>query len=340
MTHHRFTKTLFIFIGLLLFLLLVSFLSLKIGAVPLSFSRLLSILSRGLLGLPDDSIPGAIIIRLRLPRVFLAILVGGGLAVAGVLFQGLFRNPLVEPYTLGVSGGAALGVSLALLLGRTLPGNCFPIFGFAGAWAAVLLAYSIARRRRLLKISYLLLIGVMLSFISSALIMLLMSVSNLSEFRTIVFWAMGSLQGAEPEMLRIVAPVILLGVIISCTRAWTLNAFILGEEGAAHLGIKLEREKGWIFFLGSLLAGTAVSVAGVIGFVGLVVPHFTRLLVGVDHRLLLPASFLAGGAFLVLCDALARTLLAPAELPVGVITGVVGGSIFIYFLSRKSSNET
>jgi iron complex transport system permease protein len=335
MTRRRFAKNLVVFVGLLLFLLAVCLLSLKIGAVPLSFSRLFSVLHKHFFNLPEDSTLAGIVLRLRLPRIILALLVGGGLSVAGVLFQGLFRNPLVEPYTLGVSGGAALGVSLGLLLGPALPGSCFPLFGFAGAWAAVLLAYSIARRRRLLKVSYLLLVGVMLSFISSALIMLLMSVSNLSEFRTIVFWAMGSLQNADPGMLRIVTPLILIGVILSFSRAWVLNALVLGEEGAAHLGIKLEREKGRLFFLGALLSGTAVSVAGVIGFVGLVVPHFTRLLVGPDHRLLLPASFLAGGAFLILCDALARTLLAPAELPVGVITGVLGGSVFIYFLSRN-----
>ncbi|MFH1038434.1 MAG: iron ABC transporter permease [PVC group bacterium] len=321
--------------ALLAALLLVAFVSLHLGDVTLPFSRVARMAAGALAGNPEHSPAATIVFRLRLPRIILGIAVGGGLAVAGLLFQGLFRNPLVEPYTLGVSGGAALGVSLGFLAGARLPRFSLPFLGFAGAWLAVSLAYAIARRRKFLKIPYLLLVGVMISFISSSLIMLLLSVVSLSRFRAVIYWTMGSLQAADPSLLLLVVPVILLGTAASMTLAWTLNALQLGEEGALHLGIRLEREKKWLFFLGSLLAGTAVAVAGVIGFVGLVVPHVMRLIFGNDHRVLIPASFLAGGAFLLLCDTAARTIVSPVELPVGVVTGIAGGGLFIYLLSRN-----
>jgi len=329
------TRTIIIFTLLVAALILVSIGSLQLGTVNFSFFGIARLLFDSLFGAQDSSLGATIVLRLRLPRVILGIAVGGGLAVSGVLFQGLFRNPLVEPYTLGVSGGAALGVSLGFLLGGAVSQLILPLFGFTGAWLAVSFAYTIARRRRFLKIPYLLLVGVMISFICSAVIMLLLSVVNLSTFRAVVYWTMGSLAGCDMTLIYFAVPVILLGTAASLGMAWTLNALNLGEEGARHLGIRLEREKRWIFFLGALLAGTAVSVAGIIGFVGLVVPHTVRLVFGTDHRALIPASFLAGGIFLVLCDTVARTILAPTELPVGVVTGILGGGIFIYLLSRK-----
>ena len=336
---NRSSKIIAVFILLLLAGLLASLLSLKTGAIPLSWGELHRVFSGRGGTEPEMEMAAAIVFRLRLPRLILGLIVGGGLAVAGVIFQGLFRNPLVEPYTLGVSGGAALGVSIGILAGSSRALVFLPLLGFAGALLAVSLAYAIARRRKFLKISYLLLIGVMISFISSALIMLLLSVSSLSQFRTVVFWAMGSLEGSTPGLLRIAVPVILLGVILAWSRSWGLNGLALGEEGALHLGIPLEREKRLLFFLGSLLAGTAVSVSGVIGFVGLVIPHSARLLIGSDHRFLTPASFLLGAIFLVICDTIARTVLAPVELPVGVITGIAGGSLFIYLLSRRAGKK-
>lgn len=320
-----------IFALLIAALVAVSALSLKIGAVAVPLPRLWAALSGG--PAADETV-ASIVLKIRLPRLLLALLVGGALSVAGVVFQGLFRNPLVEPYTLGVAGGAALGVSLAVLLGRAIPRLLFPLFGFAGASAAVLGAYLIARRHYL-KISYLLLSGVMISFISSSLIMLLMSVSSLSQFRTLIFWSMGSLEPADPGLLALTGVAVVAASLAAWSRALPLNALALGEEGAAALGVRLEREKTALFIVGSLLAGTAVAAAGVVGFVGLLVPHAARLIVGRDHRFLVPASFLAGAAFLAACDTLSRALLAPAELPVGVITGVLGGAGFIALLGRK-----
>ncbi len=321
------------FLSLLAALAVVSGLALSVGAVSFSPGEVCRVLRSAVLGGGEESLHSVVILRLRLPRVVLGLIVGGGLAVAGVLFQGLFRNPLVEPYTLGVSGGAALGISLGFIIGPALPRFALPLLGFTGAWLAVTTAYAIARRRRFLHIPYLLLIGVMISFISSALIMLLLSVADLGRFRAVIYWTMGSLDGADPALLWIAGPVILLGSAAALTRAWTLNALELGEEGAAGLGVRLGRAQRQLFFLGSILAGTAVAAAGVIGFVGLVVPHVVRLFLGNDHRFTLPASFLAGGTFLVFCDLIARTVRAPAELPVGVVSGILGGSLFIYFLA-------
>lgn len=326
-------RTAAFFILLLAALVAVSVLALSTGTVSFSPGRIFQVIRSAPAGAEEDSLDSVIILRLRLPRVILGLIVGGGLAVAGVIFQGLFRNPLVEPYTLGVSGGAALGISLGFILGPNLPRFALPLFGFAGAWLAVSLAYTIARRRRFLQIPYLLLIGVMISFISSSLIMLLLSVADLGRFRAIIYWTMGSLDAADPVLLWFAIPVILLGSAVALTRAWTLNALELGEEGAIQLGVRLRRDQKQLFFLGSLLAGTAVAAAGVIGFVGLVVPHVVRLFCGNDHRTTIPASFLAGGTFLVLCDVIARTVRAPAELPVGVVTGILGGILFIYFLA-------
>jgi iron complex transport system permease protein len=311
----------------------VLILALSIGTVSFSPARVLRMTGSALFGEGDSSLEAVILLRLRLPRVILGLIVGGGLAVAGVIFQGLFRNPLVEPYTLGVSGGAALGISIGFMLGPLFPRFALPLFGFAGAWLAVSAAYAIARRRRFLRIPYLLLIGVMISFISSSLIMFLLSVADLHRFRAVIYWTMGSLDSADPVLLWFAIPVIVLGSAAALTRAWTLNALELGEEGAIGLGVRLRRDQRQLFFLGSLLAGTAVAAAGVIGFVGLVVPHVVRLFLGNDHRLTIPASFLAGGTFLVFCDLIARTVRAPAELPVGVVTGIIGGSLFIYFLA-------
>ncbi len=313
----------------------VLLLSLSLGSVAFSPARVFKVVGSALFGEKDSSLEAAIILRLRLPRVILGLIVGGGLAVAGVIFQGLFRNPLVEPYTLGVSGGAALGISIGFMLGPLLPRFTLPVFGFAGAWLAVSLAYAIARRRRYLRIPYLLLIGVMISFISSSLIMLLLSVADLHRFRAVIYWTMGSLDSADPVLLWFAIPVIILGTAAALTRAWTLNALELGEEGAIGLGVRIRRDQKQLFFLGSLLAGTAVAAAGVIGFVGLVVPHIVRLLFGNDHRLTIPGCFIGGGTFLVFCDLLARTIRAPAELPVGVVTGILGGSLFIYFLASS-----
>lgn len=307
---------------LALILMAVSLLALSLGPAHVPLSKIFH----------PQGIESIILFKIRLPRIILGLVVGAALAVAGVIFQGMFRNPLVEPYTLGVSGGAALGVSLSVIAGFRI----IPLAGFLGALGAISLVYFIARRQGILRISMLLLTGVMISFIASAIILLIMSLAQEHQLHGILFWIMGSLEETNPSLIKLVSLIILIAIAISFLFSRVLNVLSLGEEEALHLGVNIERTKRTLFILGSLMAGAAVSVSGIIGFVGLLVPHFMRLLVGPDHRILLPTSCLAGGIFLVLSDTIARTIISPLELPVGVITGILGGSLFIYFLTKRT----
>lgn len=310
----------------------VSAFSLCIGSAGIPITKIPSIIAQG-----KGTIEHTILFDVRLPRILLGLAVGGALSLAGVILQGMFRNPLVEPYTLGISGGAALGVCLNIVL--RLSSRCgiwsLPISGFIGAITAVFLVYFLSTKKNVLNIRDLLLIGVMISFISSSLVMLVMAVSRLEDLHGIVFWIMGSLEEPNRFLVRLTLIVALLSLGISYLFCLDLNALALGEEEALHLGVSVENTKRLLFVLASVTTGLSVSVAGVIGFVGLVVPHFMRSFLGGDHRILLAASFLCGGAFLIFCDTLARTIISPMELPVGVITGILGGSVFVYALSRR-----
>ncbi len=316
---------------LLVALVAVGFFSLSVGSTGFSFKEIF-------LSLPKKrSVSYSIIFDLRLPRILLGFAVGGALSLSGVMLQGLFRNPLVEPYTLGISGGAALGVSLniALHLYRGSGVLSLPISGFIGALAVILLLYSLSTKQGILKMQGLLLTGVMISFISSSLIMLIMAVSRREDLHSIIFWIMGSLGEVSWPFVELMGVVSIAGLFLSYLFATDLNALSLGEEEALHLGVNVERSKKFLFILASLLTGLCVSSVGIIGFVGLVVPHFVRIIMGHDHRILLASSFLCGAIFLVLCDTLARTIISPLELPVGVITGIVGGLLFIYALTKR-----
>jgi len=321
------------FLGLLGLLAIVILVSLCAGSMPLSPRALLDVLRRG-----EGGIEHTIIFKIRLPRVILGIAVGSALSLAGVMLQGVFRNPLVEPYTLGISGGAALGVCVSILLRLTARFGAWtlPLAGFIGAFASILIVGLLMTRRCFLRVRDLLLVGVMVSFVCSSLVMLVMGLARTEDIHGIVFWLMGSLVETDPLLIWLAAVVSLLSLAGAILFSLHLNAMALGEEEALHLGIHVESTKRALFLLASMATGLSVSVAGVIGFVGLVVPHFMRMIVGGDHRALLPACWLAGGAFLVLCDTVARTVISPVELPVGVITGILGGSLFIIALSRRS----
>ncbi len=285
-----------------------------------------------------DSIEYLVITEIRLPRVLLGLAVGGSLGLAGVILQGVYRNPLVEPYTLGISGGAALGVALAIVLGvsASVGAISIPVFGFSGAVVTVILVYIFGSWRRRVETNNMVLIGVMVSFICTSLMMLIMALSTGQNLQEIFFWVMGSLDVAKKSMVAVAVVVSLFGLMASYFLVHPLNALRLGNDQARHLGINTNNLVRVLFLLASLLAGVSVAVAGVIGFVGLVVPHFTRGIVGSDFRILLVSSFLAGGGFLVLCDAMAKTIIAPGELPIGVITGIVGGMTFMAILAGKS----
>lgn len=307
-------------------------LSLSVGSSAIPFKRIIPLIFEG-----RGSTEYAILFDIRLPRIILGFAIGGALSLAGVILQGMFRNPLVEPYTLGISGGAALGVCLniVLKLNHSLGVYSLPLFGFLGAGLVIILIYSLSLKRGILKIQGLLLTGVMISFVASSLIMLIMAISRTEDLHGIVFWIMGSLEEPSWFLIKSALLVSILGLFISYKFSLDLNAFSLGEEEALHLGVNTEKTKRLLFILASFLTGCSVAITGIIGFVGLVVPHFMRMFVGTDHRILLVSSFLCGAGFLIFCDTLARTVISPMELPVGVITGILGGSFFVYALSKK-----
>ena len=278
-----------------------------------------------------------IIFQIRLPRVIGGALVGAALATAGVLFQGLLRNPMADPYIIGTSAGAALGATIAMMLPINLAFLGFglvPVAAFIGALATVILVYNLARVGGKTPIISMLLAGFVVSALLAAVMAFMMSMSDRFglNLHSVYSFLMGHISVTGWGQIAIIAPLVIGGIIGARFFAFHLNAFSLGEEGAAYLGIEIERDKILILALGSLLTAAAVSISGLVGFVGLVVPHAVRLSLGPDHRLLLPASALAGAAFLVIADLLARILLAPVEIPVGVITAIIGAPFFIYLL--------
>lgn len=324
-------RWLFWLVSLFILLAGVVIFSLGVGASGIPPGRVVGLFFHG-----GSAADRSIVLDIRLPRIILGFAVGSALSLAGVVLQGLFRNPLVEPYTLGISGGAALGVALNIALGLSaIGGFTFPASGLLGAGVVILFLYFTSLRTGLVKLQGLLLNGVMISFISSSLVMLLMSLASGESLHGIVFWMMGSLGGSDQGLINVLGALSLAALGVFYFFAMPLNALALGEEEARHLGVPVERVKKVLFVCCAVLTGFCVSVAGMIGFVGLVVPHLMRRFVGHDHRILLPVSFLAGAIFLIICDTLARTMIAPLELPVGVITGIAGGSVFVYALAKS-----
>ena len=283
-----------------------------------------------------DNVDAQIFFIARLPRALAAALVGGTLAAAGVVFQGLLRNPLATPYTLGVSSGAALGAMLAITFGAQLPVGSIEVASLTGALAAVLVVYLLATARQQgLSTTVLLLAGVTLNAFFSALILFVQYVSDFAQIFRALRWLMGDLDVVGYRPILSALPLVLIAFVAFVRLARPLNLISLGADAAATRGVDVERAQRIAFFGGSLATGAAVSVGGPIGFVGIIVPHLVRLFVGADHRLVLPASTFFGAAFLVVCDVLARTVIAPVELPVGVVTAVIGGPFFLWLLLGK-----
>jgi iron complex transport system permease protein len=317
---------------LLLVLFAAAFVGLGVGPSALSPGEVMAVL----VGDDASAATADIVLRVRLPRILLAALVGASLAVSGVLFQALLRNPLADPYVLGVSGGAALGGIAVLSLGGAfgLGQAAVPPAAFAGAVATTLLLYAIAGVGGRLSATNLLLTGVVFNAFASAAIVFMASLAGLKEGASIYLWLIGSLSAIRVDVAGWVALFLFAGLAAALPMARNLNLLTLGEEGAAQLGVEVERVKRVLLLATSLMVGAAVSVAGLIGFVGLIIPHLLRLVLGPDHRLLLPAAALGGGAFLMLCDTIARSLLAGPELPVGAITAIAGGPLFLWLLRR------
>ena len=278
-----------------------------------------------------------IVVELRLPRMLLGALVGGGLALAGATFQALLRNPLAEPYILGISGGASVGAVLVIALGLAGAASwALPLAALAGALLAIALVFQVATASgRSLDVRVLLLAGVVVAAFFTACIAFILSISEASTVQSAVLWIMGSLAGARWESVAVAAAYTLPAAVLLMGLARPLNLIAVGEETAHYLGADVEKVKRTALALAALLTAAGVAVAGVIAFVGLVVPHAIRLVVGSDHRVLLPLSFLGGATFLVLCDIVAQVILAPTQLPVGVITAFVGVPLFLVLLRRS-----
>jgi len=307
-----------------------------VGIAPSSAVRLV-LWKLGLGSRPDVPRSTEIILfQLRLPRVTLAVLVGLALAIAGTLFQGLFRNPLADPAIIGVSSGAALGAIAVIVVGggAVFGGLGVSLAAFVGGMLTALFVYRLARVGPAVHVGTLLLAGIAVAAVISALMSVVMSFAG-EQIRSIYFWLLGGLSARGWTSIEVVAPLIALGAVGAVALVRDLNLVSLGEERAAQLGIDVDRFKRRTMALGALLAGAAVSVSGVIGFVGLMTPHVLRLVVGSDHRRLLPAVLLAGPTFLVLADLVARVAIAPQELPLGAVTALVGGPFFLFLLRRE-----
>lgn len=329
---NKLRKNILIIFFLSIILIVISIFSLCIGSTSIPVKNIFYILLKA-----RDSTDFKILFNIRLPRILLGFAIGGALSLSGVILQGIFKNPLVEPYTLGISGGAGLGVCLNIVFKMTgiFGIISYPLFGSLGALSVILLIYFLSIKRRSIKVYEMLLTGVMISFICSSIIMLVMAVSKAEDIHGIVFWIMGSLDEPNWKLIIIVLIGSLTGLIISYFFSNALNALSLGDEEANHLGINVELSKRILFILTSFLTGISVSIGGIIGFVGLIVPLFIRMFVGYDFRIILIASFLSGAGFLILCDTISRTIISPLELPVGVVTGIIGGILFVYALSKR-----
>ena len=312
----------FVIIGLLILLLvMVVFTCLGIGITDISYRFLSGLIDR------TESI---IIYQVRLPRILGALLVGLGLASAGAVLQVILRNNLAEPYTLGISGGAALGVTMLLLVSplTKITFLTMPLFGFCGAFLSVALIYLITSRHRF-SVESLILSGVVISFICSSLVLLIFSISRPTEIQSVLFFLMGNFSAINYSLLKIVSIPIIICILILVVLAREIDVLSLGDEKASHLGVSPLFLRRLLFLITSVITGCCVAVSGMVGFVGLMMPHIMRNIVGPSSRLLIISSALSGAIFLIICDTLARVIIAPAELPVGVITGIVGGIFFL-----------
>lgn len=276
-----------------------------------------------------------IVLSVRLPRIMVGVFVGIALGVAGTTVQGIFRNPMAEPYTVGVSSGAALGAVVVIFYDLGFFGMfTIPLLSFVTAMGTIFLVYNVAKVNGKVPVGILLLSGIAVSLFLQAVVSIFMYSAG-EELHQMIFWLMGGLWNRSWVHVQMIIPPIILGSLVIYTFSRGLDAMLLGEEPAQHLGIEVERVKKILLVLAALITASAVAVSGIIGFVGLIIPHIMRILVGPEHRILFPAAALGGGIFLVWADAIARTLPAAGQLPVGIVTALAGAPFFIYLLRRK-----
>lgn len=335
----KYKKT--IFLLLILILLGTIVIAGSLGSARISFPDVIKILISPTLsrneGIKETS--RIIIWKIRLPRIVLTVIAGMGLGVSGAVFQGIFRNPMANPYILGISSGAAFGVTLGMTMGLqvTFLGiGAIPISAFIGAISASIIVYLISGGGR--DILPLLLAGIAMGFFLSAMMSLLMYF-NRSQLENIVYWTMGSFNAASWQKVTITAPVILPGSIFIIIFARDLNLMVLGEDSASSLGISVKKSRLIFLLISTIITASAVAVSGVIGFVGLIVPHAMRIITGPDHRTLIPYSMLGGAILLLVSDTIARTIIAPTEIPVGIVTSLLGAPFFLFLLNRMRHSQ-
>ncbi|MBO7746563.1 iron ABC transporter permease [Paenibacillus sp. MWE-103] len=333
---------LFLYGGAAMLLLLASMVvSLSIGSAGLPLRDVWGILVHQLPGMPDaggkwDAADIAIVTQLRLSRVVLGMLVGACLALAGAGFQGVLRNPLADPFTLGVASGCSVGAACMIVFGlQTALGLwTVPLVAFVTGMATLFAVFGLARARGAMNVETLILSGVVIQAFLGAVVSFLVTLSQ-NVVNEAMFWLLGSLSARSWSHAKLIAPFLLVGLPVMIRYAQHLNLFAFGERHAAHLGVNVERTKLIVLVVSTLLTAVAVSVAGVVGFVGLVVPHLIRLLVGPDYRIIVPLSALGGGFYLVWADTLARTALSPKEISLGIVTAIIGAPFFAYLLYRR-----
>lgn len=336
----RQNKYFFPALGVLLIVVLIA--GIAFGAVPISVADMYNALLHLFQGKPAGNIYEGVFIQLRLPRVLLCAITGSILAVSGVLMQGLFRNPIVEPGLVGTSSGAALGASIVFVMApafspamKSFTGPwLLPLAAFCGALLASFIVYSLAKNARRVSVLSLLLIGIAINAVCLSGTGFMSYIARDPQARSITFWNLGTFSGASWQQVFIVGAIAVIGFIISFRYSKQLNALLLGEEEALYLGVDPDRLKKRIMLLNTAMVAVATAFVGVIAFMGLIVPHVLRLLIGSDNKRLLPAAMLLGAALLTLADMCARLLLAPAELPIGIITSIVGAPVFIILLKR------
>lgn len=327
------SKNVIYLILVFIFLLLVIFITPFIGSQSLDYRNVLAFVGG------TESPDATIFFRIRLPRILLAVLTGASLSLAGVVFQALLRNPLATPYTLGISSGGALGAVLMIKLGLTFTVLGFSTIqsaAFAGSLLTIVLVYLLARRAGRISIYTMILAGVTVSYFFSAMILMLHFLADFTETHQMIRWMMGGLDVVDYALVVRSLPVLLFAYVVLFLHARMFNIISTSEESALSKGVSVSRVQKITFTLASLITGLVVAISGPIGFVGLIVPHFLRMIIGVDHRYLMLACLFFGGAFLALCDTLARTILAPIDIPVGIITAILGGPFFLWLLVRRS----
>ena len=324
-------NNIFKFILLLIILVITFIVAMISGISDISVIEMLKSLFSN-----SDGNTYTIINQIRFPRVVLAIVAGAGLACSGCVFQGVLRNPLADPFTLGISGGAAFGASIGFAFGITKLSWIFlPLLGFLGAILSVCLVY-ILNMKKEFDSNSMILSGVVASYIFSSAVMLVFSISSSDQLYSAFMWLMGNLAFFDERLLPMVIILVLLGVIILCCLGNVINIISLGNEKSNSLGINTSRTVKYIFLLSSLITACIVSCCGVIGFVGLMIPHITRKFVGNNNKILMPFSAVVGSIFLLICDTVSRTVVAPVEIPIGVITSIIGGLFFVFLLLKKS----